>query len=411
MPLIVLNMGGEMTYILNQRLKAQSVQDEKSQKVLQDVVRAMYSPLFIEELFKPQDTYSTNSTKQIFEKLAHSSIMRLNRSSMDKLYDLMCMGFKYQIISCSCPQQYLQVTLNHLETLKGLVQNQEVYDLIQLTIEKCIGLYSGLSNGQWGLVKQSIFRFFQGKRIKVSLFLQQSLQSIDGALILNHQGELPFGTELPGTIRFFEGDNVARVSKFETVLKTGCTESTAVIDPLFRLGMNMYSKDIAADSAVAQAKSSGLNQAAALKNLTGNCKDDAPRSNFSSPPPKDPNVRKITASSAKAELTMLADLLGIPSALSSPSTKGEQAESKHFKINLFPDPSGFMKNDGSKEDSNEESSNFIMIDIDGTADTKTFESYMNDLDLKDSDSGDSKAGSKQVDDDDDDLLALMDSCK
>ena len=98
MPLIVLNMGGEMTYILNQRLQAQSVQDEKAKKVLQDVVRAMYSPIFIDELFKPQSMYSTSSTKQIFEKLAHSSIMRLNKSSMDKLYDLMCMGFKYQII-------------------------------------------------------------------------------------------------------------------------------------------------------------------------------------------------------------------------------------------------------------------------------------------------------------------------
>ena len=143
MPLIVLNMGGEMTYILNQRLQAQSVQDEKARKVLQDVVRAMYSPTFVVELFKPQAMYSTTSTKQIFEKLAHSSIMRLNTSSMDKLYDLMCMGFKYQIITCNSPQQYLQITLNHLETLKSLLQNDEACDLIQLAIDKCIALYTG----------------------------------------------------------------------------------------------------------------------------------------------------------------------------------------------------------------------------------------------------------------------------
>ena len=143
MPLIVLNMGGEMTYILNQRLQAQSVQDEKARKVLQDVVRAMYSPIFIDELFKPQSMYSTSSTKQIFEKLAHSSIMRLNKSSMDKLYDLMCMGFKYQIISCNCPQQYLQITLNHLETLKNLLLKDDACALIQLAIDKCIALYTG----------------------------------------------------------------------------------------------------------------------------------------------------------------------------------------------------------------------------------------------------------------------------
>ena len=50
----------------------------------------------------------------IVEKLAHSSIMRLNKSSMEKLYDLMTMGFKYQMISSQSPQQFFQVTLNHL---------------------------------------------------------------------------------------------------------------------------------------------------------------------------------------------------------------------------------------------------------------------------------------------------------
>lgn len=97
--------------------------------------------------------------------------------------------------------------------------------------------------------------------------------------------------------------------------------------------------------------------------------------------------------------------------LSSPSAKGtDMAESKAFRINLFPDNNSFMKSEGSKTDE-DGSSNFIMIDIDGTADTKTFERYMEDLDLKDS-HGSGRADSKdQVDEDDDDLLALMDSCK
>ena len=86
MPIVVINMGGEMVYILQQRLQAQKVPDDKAVKVLQDVVRAMYSPLFITELFKPQEMYTSSSTKQIFEKLAHSSIMRLNKQSMEKVF-------------------------------------------------------------------------------------------------------------------------------------------------------------------------------------------------------------------------------------------------------------------------------------------------------------------------------------
>jgi hypothetical protein len=75
-------MGAEMVYILNQRLIAQSVQTSKANKVLVDVVKAMFSEIFVEELFRPQEMYSVSSTRQIFEKLAHSSIMRLNKSSM-----------------------------------------------------------------------------------------------------------------------------------------------------------------------------------------------------------------------------------------------------------------------------------------------------------------------------------------
>lgn len=38
MPIIVLNMGGEMIYILHQRLQAQQVPEEKSRKVLEGFV-------------------------------------------------------------------------------------------------------------------------------------------------------------------------------------------------------------------------------------------------------------------------------------------------------------------------------------------------------------------------------------
>ena len=57
MPLVIVNMGGEMVYILAQRLQAQNVPLDKSKRVLQDVIRTMYNKMFIEELFRPQDVY------------------------------------------------------------------------------------------------------------------------------------------------------------------------------------------------------------------------------------------------------------------------------------------------------------------------------------------------------------------
>ena len=45
----------------------------------------MFNDSFVEELFKPQDIYTISAVRGIFEKLAHSSIMRLSESSMDKV--------------------------------------------------------------------------------------------------------------------------------------------------------------------------------------------------------------------------------------------------------------------------------------------------------------------------------------
>lgn len=45
---------------------------------------------------KPQDLYTIPSIRLLFDRIVHSSIMRLNEQSMDKLYDLILMGLKYQ---------------------------------------------------------------------------------------------------------------------------------------------------------------------------------------------------------------------------------------------------------------------------------------------------------------------------
>ncbi|VDK24774.1 unnamed protein product [Anisakis simplex] len=78
MPILFINMSGEMAYILHQRLQAQNVGLSKSTKVLSDILYTMFNKNFMEELFKPQEIYSRRTMRSLFEKLAHSSIMRLN---------------------------------------------------------------------------------------------------------------------------------------------------------------------------------------------------------------------------------------------------------------------------------------------------------------------------------------------
>ena len=84
-PFIILNMGGEMIYILDQRLKAQFVEPAKATKVLNDVTKSLFSDEFIIKLFEPQKIFSMAFTKHLFEKVVHCSIMKLNETSMSKV--------------------------------------------------------------------------------------------------------------------------------------------------------------------------------------------------------------------------------------------------------------------------------------------------------------------------------------
>ncbi len=64
---------------------------------MRDIVGQMFDARCVKELFRPQKLFNKKSLRTVFDRLAHASIMKLNSSAMDKLYDLMIMAVKYQV--------------------------------------------------------------------------------------------------------------------------------------------------------------------------------------------------------------------------------------------------------------------------------------------------------------------------
>ena len=102
-PILILNMGGEMVYVLYQRLRAQKISEEKSVRVLNDVISKIFEKEFINSLYTESKAFTLKHIKSIFVKIAHCSIMKLNEASMGKLFDLMVMGIKYQLVASKSP--------------------------------------------------------------------------------------------------------------------------------------------------------------------------------------------------------------------------------------------------------------------------------------------------------------------
>uniref|UniRef100_A0A1I7UPC6 MIR domain-containing protein n=1 Tax=Caenorhabditis tropicalis TaxID=1561998 RepID=A0A1I7UPC6_9PELO len=119
-PALYLNLGAEMMYVLDQRLRR--VEDrEKSDKVVKEIMLGFLAKKTLEEVFKGHGTPTRAGLKMFFEKVAHCSIMRLNENSMDKLFDLMMMSYKFQLMKMVSPEQIVTITVNHLRALLDLV--------------------------------------------------------------------------------------------------------------------------------------------------------------------------------------------------------------------------------------------------------------------------------------------------
>ncbi|CAJ0941584.1 unnamed protein product, partial [Mesorhabditis belari] len=219
MPILLLNMGAEMVYILEQRLKTlQNVGSEKSNKVLQDITYTMLNRKFLDELFKPQDLHSRKTMRHFFEKLAHSSIMRLNETSMDKLYDLITMTVKYQIQVSATPEQLLTITINHLDGMRELMPDDR--DLIPLLDNAHAMLMSAYRNSQiweFSLMRCCLLTFFQDTKVKVSILLREGKQLESGHFVLyphDANVDIPKESEYPGIVRYYEDGALMKTSKF-----------------------------------------------------------------------------------------------------------------------------------------------------------------------------------------------------
>lgn len=60
--------------------------------------------------------------------------MKLNATSMNKLFDLMLMGVKYQFMSCASPDDLYHVTLTHLHSIADLIKGSSAEILVNDTI-------------------------------------------------------------------------------------------------------------------------------------------------------------------------------------------------------------------------------------------------------------------------------------
>merc|ERR1719377_342647 len=94
--------------------------------------------------------------------------------------------------------------MNHLNSLKGIVGDSapELLELLEECCRMMRSTYEKMPPAELNALRQTLCSFFQDRRVKVSLFLQDQTQNPDGSIVVPNRGNLKANQWRPGTVRY-----------------------------------------------------------------------------------------------------------------------------------------------------------------------------------------------------------------
>ncbi len=109
--------------------------------------------------------------------------------------------------------------MKHLETLKALVAGSDAMNNILDAESRFVTLCKSFSAYDFQVVRMQIYRFFEDRHIKVSLFIQDKIQGLDGTIYLDFCNQGPIESIKPGLVKFFnpETGKQARTKQIELI--------------------------------------------------------------------------------------------------------------------------------------------------------------------------------------------------
>ncbi|XP_030750961.1 protein OSCP1 [Sitophilus oryzae] len=209
-PFLVLNLGAEMIFVIAQRLQAQNIAEDRSTLVLEDLIAGLTSNRLIKDLTKLQTVYNHEAVREIIENIANSSSMKLDTISMNKLWDLITMVFKWQLTMTS---EVINVTQRHLYEIETFVASEGT----QLQLHRVQNILENfnkiLSDNEKTGIYDDLINWCKPFNVRVSLLLRMGLQDNDGQFVVNNLD--PIAEKMLQNI----GENIYQVTQNGRILE------------------------------------------------------------------------------------------------------------------------------------------------------------------------------------------------
>ncbi|KAL5233532.1 hypothetical protein ACI65C_000942 [Semiaphis heraclei] len=183
--------------------------------VLNDIIAASLNCPF---LFVPTSIINKDILNKSICCAVHSSIMRLNDSSMEKLMGLIETSVKMQMFSSNGPRQVLLVTLNHLDSIRELACSNQLKQNIDVIQHNFYQTFEKMTNGELMRLRYAMLNYLQDIHVKVTIFIKEGLQRYNGSFVSVGKWVIPHGCEAPGVIRVFnKNSTLIDISTFHPI--------------------------------------------------------------------------------------------------------------------------------------------------------------------------------------------------
>jgi len=127
-----------------------------------------------DQLLTPQQT------RILLTDIACCSLMNLETTSMDKLWDLMIMVMKWQLFITQNPHQLLEMTFRHLDGIGKLIPEMRKNLLIDCSQSLILDFWNTLSNADKHDLWNKLIKWLDPFNVKISVLLRLGVQKNDG---------------------------------------------------------------------------------------------------------------------------------------------------------------------------------------------------------------------------------------
>lgn len=196
--LVYVNLGSEMIYILNNRIKALDIDEAKRISILCQIAQTLYGNEENDKLLRDcQSTLSIDSIYNLLHKVCHKSVITLDSVSFAKMIEMIVMALKKDVLLMKNNFGLFHVTVNHLTCVDSLLKRK---DITLTTRQKVENLVSEMKPYDFYLVKKDILNLLVFKHSKISIYLRDNIQANDGHFSVKPPKICGFNCERTGIV-------------------------------------------------------------------------------------------------------------------------------------------------------------------------------------------------------------------